>query len=469
MPEIPRRPAIYLLLASVHEPRIVLAALTRLRWLAVIGQLTATLAAILVLHLRLPLGPIAAIIFATAASNVALTLGLKLVRPPGWLVGAVLLLDVCLLSALLYFTGGSQNPFASLYLVHVAMAVIVLGAGWTWTVVATVAACYGVLFLWYQPLSSAQPLPLWAARAGDWTALVLVSVLIATFIGRVIRSLRQRERELAEAHERAANNEQLAALTTLAAGAAHELNTPLGTIAIVARELELSCEPMAARTAAVAGDTAGRPAGMASADTLARSVRDDARLIRREVDRCRAILGRMRLDVDEDITHRSQVSLAQLASRLRQDLRDEEAARLQVRCVPPTLTAMLPPRATEQALLVLLRNAFDASGSESQVWLDMAQRDDAVRFEVRDRGPGIPQEMLRRVGEPFFTTKQPGKGMGLGLFLVRLVAERCGGSFSLESRPGEGTRCVLEMPVATSSPSGEPNNSIHETNAPRQV
>ncbi len=91
------------------------------------------------------------------------------------------------------------------------MAVIVLGAGWTWTVVATVAACYAVLFAWHRPLSRGEPLPTWATMSGDWTALVLVSVLIATFIGRVIRSLRQREGELVATRERAARNEQLAA------------------------------------------------------------------------------------------------------------------------------------------------------------------------------------------------------------------------------------------------------------------
>src|SRR5581483_10369560 len=165
--------------------------------------------------------------------------------------------------------GGPLNPFASLYLIHVAMAVIVLRAGWTWIVVASVAACYGVLLRWHLPLGNQGVRgSLWAV--GNWVALVLVSVLIAAFIGSVIRSLRQRESELASFRERAARSEQLAGLTTLAAGAAHELNTPLGTIAVVARELELSCD-------------GGARDGSSSVDSS--SVLDDARLIRREVDR----------------------------------------------------------------------------------------------------------------------------------------------------------------------------------------
>lgn len=458
MAENSHRPSIYFLLASVHEPQIVLAALTRLRWIAVIGQVTATLVAVAVLHLRLPLGMIAAVILATAASNAVLVWMLKWIRPQGWLVQAVLLLDICLLTALLYLTGGPQNPFASLYLVHVAMAVIVLGAGWTWTVVATVAACYAILFAWHRPLSRGDPLPTWATLSGDWAALVLVSVLIASFIGRVIRSLRQREGELAATRERAARNEQLAALTTLAAGAAHELNTPLGTIAVVARELEVSCPAPQPTTIQSASDEeyafSLAPGTALSADAFVDSVRDDARLIRREVDRCRAILGRMRLDVDDDIGRRTPVSMTTLSDRLRQNLRDAEVSRLQVRLGPGVDQAMLPQLAIEQALLVLLRNAFDACGPAQLVTLDIVRNDQRLRFEVRDQGSGMSEEMLRHVGEPFFTTKQPGAGMGLGVFLVRLVAERCGGRFSVESNPGQGTCCALEVPDAAAPTGG---------------
>jgi len=89
-----------------------------------------------------------------------------------------------LLTALLYLTGGPSNPFAALYLVHVAMAVSVLGAGWTWLVVAMVAGCYGLLLKWHIPLERGDRLPTWASASGSWIALVLVSVLIASFIGR---------------------------------------------------------------------------------------------------------------------------------------------------------------------------------------------------------------------------------------------------------------------------------------------
>jgi len=92
-------------------------------------------------------------------------------------------------------------------------------------------------------------------------------------------------------------------------------------------------------------------------------------------------------------------------------------------------------------------NALEASPKGSLVRLSIASREGRVVFEVRDQGTGMTPEVVRRAGEPFFTTKSPGKGMGMGLFLVRLVAEKLGGSLRLESEPGKGTRAVLELPA----------------------
>lgn len=419
--ELSARPSFSAFISAANEPHIVLAALTRLRWMAVIGQLAATGMAVVLLGLKLPLVPIAAVVLITAVSNVVLTYLPALMRPPGWLVQTVLLLDVFLLTILLYLTGGPDNPFASLYVIHVAMAVIALRAGWTWAVVGAVAACYGILLTKHIPLDP--HLPHWVTAIGNWVSLVLISVLIAAFIGRVIRSLRQREYELVAVRERAARSEQLAALTTLAAGAAHELNTPLGTIAVVAKELEISC------------DSAGN----------AEAVLDDARLIRREVDRCRTILSRMRVDIGEDVSHRTRIPLDELEMRLRESIGDEHIGRLQIIRPRDIDSVQAPPRALEQALLVLLRNGLDASERDRPVTLEVARNNGHLRFEVRDKGSGMSEEMLRRAGEPFFTTKEPGRGMGLGLFIVRLVAQQCGATFSIDSKLGTGTTCVLEL------------------------
>jgi two-component system sensor histidine kinase RegB len=405
------------LLLTEHEPQIALAALTRLRWLAVIGQLAATFVAVYLLKLDLPLLPIGVVILFTALSNAIAVWGIRTRKPSVRLVELLILLDVGALTALLYYTGGPANPFSILYLVHVAMAVVVLGFAWTWLVVGVAALCYGALFAWHVPLTG-PAMPPWIVGVGNWISLVLVAVLIATFIGRVERSLRHREHELTDARERAARNEQLAALTTLAAGAAHELNTPLGTIAVVAKELEGADE----------------------------SIREDAQLIRHEVDRCREIITRLRFDVGEELSHRKSVDVSSMVHHLRQDLRPHEAARLRVQTGADVDRVMAPARALEQALLVLLRNAFDASPADAPVTLSIHKHDGGTQFLVEDHGTGMSDELLKHAGQPFFTTKEPGKGMGLGLFLVRLVAEQSGADFSIDSKPGVGTRCVLELP-----------------------
>jgi two-component system sensor histidine kinase RegB len=405
-----------------HEPHIAVGALIRLRWLAVVGQVGATLVAATLLHLSLPLTPIVLLITFTALSNAGAVLAWRRGEPPTWLVQALLLLDVGSLTGLLYFTGGAGNPFAMLFLVHVTMAVTLLGSFWTWVVVAVALACYGALFAWYRPLVGLNEVAPHLLATGHWVALALVAVLISVFIGRIEHSLRGREDELVDMRERATKNELLATLTTLAAGAAHELNTPLGTIAVVAKELEVS----------------------SGSATDAESVREDARLIRREVDRCREIINRLRLDVGEDVAQRKPVAMAQLVKDVRGDLREEENGRLRV-LVGSDVESATAPRSLEQAILVLLRNAFDASPPEAGVTLSIQRREGRIRIEVEDRGAGMSEDLLRRAGQPFYTTKEPGKGMGLGLFLVRLVAERCGAVFSLHSKLGEGTRCVLEL------------------------
>jgi two-component system sensor histidine kinase RegB len=157
----------------------------------------------------------------------------------------------------------------------------------------------------------------------------------------------------------------------------------------------------------------------------------------------------MRLHIDADASTHSSTQLSDLCQDLADQIGDGSRQRLVLDCPPELSSARIPSPALEQALLVLLRNAFDASAADQPVRLTIARSNGTgqIRFEVRDHGCGMSPELLRRAGEPFFTTKEPGKGMGLGLFLVRRVAEQIGGTFALDSQPGAGTRCVLELSV----------------------
>jgi len=407
----------------VEEPKIVLQWLVRLRWVAFAGQVGAVLAAIGFLKIRLPWTGMGTIIAVTGVSNLILQ-GWTRKSVPGWVVPAVLMLDVFLLTGLLRCAGGGSNPFCILYVVHVAMAVVTLTEGWSWVVVGATTACYGLLILW--PGGNGLAISPGGREAAQWIALALVAGVIAYFVGRMTQSLREHERALDAERERGARNERLASLTTLAAGAAHELNTPLSTIAVVARELEIHCKKM----------------------ELGEGMAEDARLIRREIDRCQVILGRMRVDVLQgDWAKSAPMSSADFLRELSKEMKEAAGEGIEIDCEGNLPEISLPLRAVEQAVGILVDNALEASPKGRPVRLSIGSRDGRVVFEVLDQGMGMTADVVRRAGEPFFTTKSPGKGMGMGLFLVRLVAEKLGGSFRLESEPGKGTRAVLELPA----------------------
>jgi len=410
-------------------PALPLTWLVRLRWGAVFAQAVTVLVGAVALGAHV--GPPALIVIAaTATSNVALHAFGWARRParPG-AIGALLVMDTLALTALLVLCGGASNPFSTLYLVYVTLAALALGMRWASLVVCVSAASYALLFL---PRTSAVAMagmhrdaPAFSAHLqAMWVAFTLTAALVAYFVARVAEALRRRDRELADAHRVAARAEKLASLSALAAGAAHELGTPLGTIAVASRDLALALQ-------------------RCSLDVLA----EDARLIRGEVDRCQRILREMSGRSGEPMGEAPEpVALDDLVREVRVRA---GASRLPVDVeadVPRSV--IVPVRGLVQSLESLVRNAFDAGGSADAVRLHVLRGQDRLRFEVEDRGAGIPKEALARVGEPFFTTKPQGKGMGLGLFLAHAFAQRWQGRLALESQPGQGTRAVLELPFA---------------------
>ena len=182
---------------------------------------------------------------------------------------------------------------------------------------------------------------------------------------------------------------------------------------------------------------------------------DDVRLMRAEVERCRRILARMRVDAGDPAGERfARVSVREIVD----DCLDDCSAEID-RAVYVTLddataaaTTALPRHAFGQALRGLVDNARQASPAGAPVTLRVAAEGDRgahrLVFEIADRGAGISPDLLARVGEPFFTTKPAGQGMGLGIFLARAIVERLGGELSIRSTPGAGTTATLWLPVA---------------------
>ncbi len=406
---------------------IVLTWLIRLRWFAMAGQGAAILIAWLGFDLELPLPAIMAIMSVTVVTNLALMICLRTIESlPQWLIFMVLLMDVLLLTAMLAVTGGRHNPFCLLFLIHVAMAVVVLPSRWTWMIFGESLVCYSLLYVVYVPFKDSPTPPRWMLPAGDWVAVAIASGLIVYFIGRLRATLHDREEQMAAMQRRMTLSERLASLTTLAAGAAHEMGTPLGTIAVVTHELERQAIRLNLPAQAV----------------------DDVRLIREEVTRCRRILDRMNIDnLQRSDEPAVAMSIGELVGAIQSELKPDQERMLQVTVDPRLTTFTVRRDALVQTIGILVQNAFDASEqNHSTVSLSLGIDGAEVQVVVEDQGVGMSDEQMKHLGEPFVTTKGPQRGMGLGLFLARLMAQHMGGSLKLRSAVGKGTTSTLTFP-----------------------
>lgn len=405
--------------------------LVHLRWMAVAGQALTSLAAGWLLHIPLPAGILAACFLVIVISNgiVVLVEDRLSVRKDA-LCAFLLALDAAVLTTMLYFTGGASNPFASFYLLHIVIAAILLPPLWTWGMMALCCSGYGILFLSPHPLADATEPLHWGNHdirlQGMFVAMVLVGAFVAFFVSQLSRALARREEELLKARLKTQRSERFAALATLAAGVAHELATPLSTIAVVSADFEHLSSGMHCDT----------------------SCRSDAMLIRSEVKRCQAILEKLGQRATNGVGEPLEpVLLEELPVLLQPYLKEQIWRRVDFQH-PGGHCELLVPRSTLlQSLAALIKNASEASPPTARVGLSVREEDTGTCFCIADTGTGMPSEVVARIGEPFFTTKEPGKGMGLGLFLVRTFVECINGRLDIESEPDKGTRMNLFIPL----------------------
>lgn len=430
------RPAIATIIGNVMRFRpdpldgVALPWLVTVRWAGVLAQVAAVVAGAQGLAGTTQLSWPALLIGSAAVSNLWLSWRLGRRRPVqmaagGWLVCA----DVAILSWLLHGSGGVLNPVSIFYLVYIVLAALVLDRLWAWVVTTLSIGGYGLLFLSPSDevtLANAMHPEIGLHVRGMWLAFAATSLIVAILVGRLAALIERRDRALAELRDRTTRDARLAAMSTLAAGAAHELSTPLGTIAVAARELELALD----RT---------------HADDESRQ---DVRLIRTEVDRCRRLLHDMAGRFSHPL---GETSVAQpLDSLIASTLSTlTPAERLRVRWTPPrtAVHTAWPPGVIARALVNIIRNALQASASELPVDVLAEADHGTVTIRVVDRGTGMPAAVLSRAGEPFYTTKAQGEGTGLGLFVARSTVEQLGGVLTVASSEGAGTTVTVSLPA----------------------
>jgi len=412
---------------EVADPPALLASLRQLmhlRGIAIVGQSTA-IALALALGVALPMVSMVAIVGALVALNVAAAARLRRGTPTTHReVSAHLLLDLAAFTALLLLAGGTANPFTLAYLLHVVLIAMLLPWVLALAGTALVVASFGLAFAVSEPLRLAdgRPLPDAAIALGLWASFTLTAAVTAWFVVRIAAALREHDRLLREAARRTLNDEAVLRIGTLAAGAAHELGTPLTTMAVVVGEMRRE------------------------ADTPER--RRDVAILAAQIEACRHALANLRAVAGH--ARADDAGRARLDAFLAATITRFQAMRPDVALAarwdgPAEVPEICTDESLRQAILMLLNNAADASPGH----VDVEARWDreSLHMSVGDRGTGVPEGTLKRLGRAFFTTKPPGKGTGLGLVLTASTMDRLGGTVRWSNRPGGGLVAEIRVPL----------------------
>jgi two-component system sensor histidine kinase RegB len=413
----------------VLAPRTLrLETLVRLRWLALAGQATAVLAVYFGLGFPFPLLECLSAIAVSAAVNVALRLRYPATErvDPARAAG-FLAYDIIQLAFLLFLTGGLQNPFAFLFLAPVLISATSLPPLLTMVLGGLAVASATALAVWHLPLpwfpGETLDMPILYV-AGMWFSVLLGLGFIGVYAWRVADEARLLSNALSATELVLAREQHLSQLDGLAAAAAHELGTPLATIALVAKELETEA-----------------PEGSAFLD--------DVRLLRSQVARCREILGKL-ASLGEDGAPFDRLGLAHMIEEVVAPHRDFGIAIAVAMAGGP---GEEPVAARNPGLLYglgnLVENAVDFARSRVEITAGWDQK--GVWIAIVDDGPGFPPDIIGRLGEPYITQRrprdagQPGGGLGLGYFIAKTLLERSGAAMTLANRAPPETGATVRL------------------------
>ena len=402
--------------------------LIHLRWFAVVGQILTIELAHYSLGLKLPLREMLLVVGCLAVFNVISLLRLRTGVPVRSVeLFLALLIDVAVLTVQLYLSGGTGNPFVFLYLLQITLGAVLLRGAYIWTMVAITVACFGMLARHHLPLALPpdlhEGLPTLYV-VGLLVCFALNATLVVVYITRINLNLRERDARLAAARRRRVEEEHIVRMGLLASGAAHELGTPLSTLAVILGDWQ--------HDKALASDAA---------------LQEDIAEMQTQVQRCKSIVSGILLSAGETRGEASvQTTVRTFVDALAREWRE-------TRSMPEFVydndfgadTPMVSDTTLQQMVFNVLDNARDAS--PQWVRLAVTRKADALRITVSDQGPGFAPDMLSRLGTPYQSTKNR-PGGGLGLYLVLNVARTLGGSVTARNRPEGGAEVTIELPLA---------------------
>ena len=417
---------------SKSAPQENFKSLLLLRVFGMLGQLVAILLAVYHIQLSLPIEPLLTLLLVNAiwsAASYVLFQRQEKVSENGFFIQLVF--DVLMLTALLYFTGGATNPFAWLLLVPHTIASTILSKRYAWLMAVIASLAYTVIVYFYVPLMHMDhPMEMGMGGhfeehiIGMWLGFVLSAFLMAYFVAGMADALRKRNQVLNELKEKMYRDERLVALGTLATGAAHELGTPLGTMDIIAHELELQFK------------TAEQ-----------KPIKDKLVLIQKQIKRCKESLANITetatyerldagqiIDVDDYIKELvMQWQVSHTSEGFQQQWNGKGV-------VPKIVSDV----SLSHAIINILDNAAQASNEE--VVLAVNWDNQYLHITVRDDGPGMSGELLEKLGVSVQPSTQA--GLGLGTYIAKASVERLGGFIEWKNNNKEqGLDVLIRVPI----------------------
>jgi len=341
-----------------------------------------------------------------------------------------LIIDVAALTGGLYITGGASNPIDWFYLVPIFIAATLLPGRAIWLISSLSMIGYTTLFFIYEPVMHDAPPHLIHSSGfqkhiiGMWLGYIITAFLVSYVVTNMANSLRERDQDLALARENALRDERLVALGTLAAGTAHELGTPLSTIAIVVNEMQNNCEPC--------------------------EISDDLSIIRDQVERCKLALSTLSHSAGEKLMTKGQMLPVKqyISNIITQWQQQRPSTTLELDTDLNQLDAhILAEQTISQALINILNNAADAS--PEKITLNIEQTEQHITLSIKDNGDGLDSMIQQHAGKHAYSSKK--QGLGLGLFLAYASIERLGGKIFLANQEQGGAVVKIILPLTESN------------------
>lgn len=409
------------------QRRVRLDTILRLRWLAALGQLAAIFIVVQGLEFDLPVVPCLVIVSASALLNLALQVAfnpMQLLDPVH--AAGLLAFNIVELAALLYFTGGLENPFSFLFLAPVLISATALPIRLTIALGLLAVACASVLFFFHEPLpwDGDEPLilpPIYLF--GIWLSIALAIGVTSLYAIQVTEESRKLTDALAATELVLAREQHLTQLDGLAAAAAHELGTPLATIVLISRELER----------AVDGEG---------------QIGSDIKTLREQAQRCRDILAK----ITQLSSSGSMFDHMKLSTLIEETVAPHRDFGVDIKVRIAVAASEEPVGTRNPAILYgvgnILENAVDFAHSTVEVnaWWN----NDNVEIVISDDGPGFAPEIMKRIGEPYLSRRRGADetqrgGLGLGVFIARTLLERTGAKVSFTNRAFPDHGAVVQI------------------------